>query len=78
MRKISIFRRIELIHAAKCNKAKSFLTSVSSCNTIGEIRSLIEKNQTHDFQIINDKIVAWQNQVPIVADYDIYNRCDIK
>lgn len=66
-----MLRKISLIHAVKCNKTTSEMIAIQSFNTLGELKNQIDINQTPDFQGIIPLVDAWQNQVPIVTDYDI-------
>ena len=71
MGKISMLRKISLIHAIKCNKTASEMIAIQSFNTLGKLKNQININQAPDFQDINTLVDLWQNQVPIVTDYDI-------
>jgi hypothetical protein len=71
MEKISMLRKISLIHAVKCDKTTSDMIAIQSSNTLSELINQIVVNQAHDFQGIIALVDAWQNQVPIVTDYDI-------
>lgn len=71
MENISIFRRISLIHTVKCNKTISMNTAIESFNTLSYLKGLIENSQTDDLKIVNEKVVEWQNQKPVVTDYDL-------
>lgn len=78
MENISILRRISLIHSYKCNKTTSTATAIGSFNTLSELKGLIVNSQTNDFQIVNEKIIEWQNQNPIVTDSDIISILNFK
>lgn len=71
MENISIFRRISLIHAVKCNKTTSMTTAIESFNELSDLKGLIENSQTDDLKNVNERIAEWQNQNPVVTDYDL-------
>jgi len=78
MENISILRRISLIHASKCNKTTSTSTAIGSFNTLIELKGLIVNCQNNDFQSVNEKIIEWQNQNPMVTDSDINSTLNYK
>jgi len=71
MENISILRKISLIHAVKCNKTTSTATAIGSFNTLIDLKVLIENSQSNDLEVLNEKVIEWQNQKPEVSNYEI-------
>ena len=71
MENLPLFKKISLIHAVKCNKAKSFDAAIQSFNDLSNLKNQIVNNEGTDLSFMNSTILTWQSTSPSVSDAEL-------
>lgn len=66
-----LLRKISIIHAIKCDKAKSFQTDIDSFKRLDELKKLVVESNDSQLTQVNIYVNSWKDTEPIVTDSEM-------
>ncbi|TXE13473.1 hypothetical protein [Algoriphagus aquimarinus] len=69
--KYTLTRKVAVIHAIKCNKARNFNEATQSSNKLSDLTKEIYDANDSDLLKINSSIDIWSIQSPIANEMEI-------
>jgi hypothetical protein len=71
MEKITLFKKISIIHAIKCNKTSSFEMAVQSFDDLSSLKSQLLNSELSELATVSSSVIEWQSNKPSVSEEEL-------